>query len=83
MSSESDSPRIDEATTRRRFLTSIGAAAVGLGASTVFASSAMGAAGRASSFALRPPTFPDIPGRNINEQTLNFALTLEILEADL
>jgi hypothetical protein len=43
----------------------------------------MGAAGRASSFALRPPTFPDIPGRNINEQTLNFALTLEILEADL
>jgi len=27
--------------------------------------------------------FPGIPGRNINEVVLNFALTLEILEADL
>ncbi|MES2463218.1 MAG: ferritin-like domain-containing protein [Armatimonadota bacterium] len=77
---------------RRAFLTRMSAA--GLGAAAV---ALLAGCGGGSSTAITPgaptptpgtgffdPTnFPGIPGRNADEVVLNFALTLEILEADL
>jgi hypothetical protein len=72
---------------RRKFLKRMGAAGLGVAAVTLLdgggtglglvrrASAAHAVAGSAS--------FPGIPGKNIEEIVLNFALTLEILEADL
>jgi hypothetical protein len=71
---------------RRTFLKTMTAAGLGVAAMSLLSKpgggmvkSAMGAAvdKTGSTF------FPGIPGRNINEIIVNFALTLEILEADL
>ena len=83
--SEFDLLRRDGAS-RRLFLKRMTAAGLGAAAMAMFspafqsgilAQEAEPAASRASK------VFGSIPGRNINEQALNFALTLEILEADL
>ena len=70
---------------RRGFLAAMTAAGLGVAATQLLDPKAAKAAsidapiGNAKS----PATFPGIPGANINIQVLNFALTLEILEADL
>lgn len=69
---------------RRAFLTRMGTA--GLGAAAVALLAGCGSGSRSVSVASGlpdPANFPGIPGRNENEAVLNYALTLEILEADL
>jgi hypothetical protein len=66
---------------RRAFLARMGAAGLGAAAAALLASppgmrlAAQNGGGN--------PAFPGIPGRDVNEVVLNFALTLENLEADL
>jgi hypothetical protein len=76
---------------RRAFLTRMSAAGLGAAAAALLA----GCGGGRSSVVtpggptptpgafFDPTNFPGIPGRNADEVVLNFALTLEILEADL
>jgi hypothetical protein len=71
---------------RRKFMTAMSAAGLGLAAARLFSPSA--ARAQVVSPATTQPSFssssfPGIPGNDINEVVLNFALTLEILEADL
>ena len=81
---------------RRAFLQRMGAAGLGVAAASLIAgcgggnnnggpnpspSPTNGGGGGGTVF--DPANFPGIIGRNINETVLNFALTLEILEADL
>ncbi len=75
---------------RRSFLAAMTAAGVGLAASNLLAGDGLTPTPAPGSgpTATGVPTdgnaqFSGIPGRNINEKVLNFALTLEILEADL
>ena len=80
---------------RRQFLAAVGAAGVGLTAAQLLvrsASTAMAADGFEASraggatevkFSQVREDFPGIPGRSTNEVVLNYALTLEFLEADL
>lgn len=74
---------------RRNFVAAVTAAGVGLAATRLLAN---GLTTPAPVTPIDGPTgvptdaatqFAGIPGRNVNEQILNFALTLEILEADL
>ncbi len=78
------------APSRRRFMQAMTAAGIGAAASRLLDQSASAFAADVESTAGNQATadaatnhFPGIPGRNVNEQALNFALTLEILEADL
>jgi Ferritin-like domain len=70
---------------RRKFMTAAALVGASLAASQYFAGST--ALGQTTQFTGGPTDgatqFADIPGRNQNEKVLNFALTLEILEADL
>lgn len=80
---------------RRVFLARMSAAGLGAAAATLLANHPVSAqtdapattgeasADPATATGFDPVNFPNIPGRNINEVVLNFALTLEILEADL
>lgn len=78
----------DSRPARRAFIARMAAAGLGVAATQLFA-----APGKVSSRSgpitvpdlhrITPSNFTGIPGRNINEQVLNFALTLEELEADL
>jgi hypothetical protein len=80
---------------RRAFLARMSAAGLGGVAMTLLAGCGSGAGSRPNPNPNPSPTptpggsffdpvnFPNIPGRNINEVVLNYALTLEILEADL
>jgi hypothetical protein len=76
---------------RRGFLAAMTAAGLGAVALQLFdpqtarAASAPAIPGAAEEHtdALKPASFPGIPGANINIQVLNYALTLEILESDL
>ncbi|MBC8109009.1 MAG: ferritin-like domain-containing protein [Anaerolineae bacterium] len=71
---------------RRAFLATMAAAGLGMAASRLFAIPGNGSkppVTEADTRVARPSDFTGIPGRNINEQVLNFALTLEILEADI
>ena len=83
----------DAISERRRFLAAAGAAGISLAAVPWLVESAH--AGEEGNFPERDPAagpvsfaqirrdFPGIPGGSANEVVLNFALTLEILEADL
>ena len=76
---------------RRRFLAAMTAAGLGAAAYQLLDPKAASAAASptfvpddsATPEAAKPASFPGIPGANINIQVLNFALTLELLEADL
>ncbi len=86
-----------DAPTRRRFMKLMGAAGIGAAAMRLVETPEAYAADVASRYAggasadaaatvspdAKTNHFPGIPGRNVNEQALNFALTLELLEADL
>lgn len=84
---------IEESSTkssRRGFLTTLAIAGAGIVALPAFAgngltppSSTPPANGQAGVPTDGNTQFAAVPGRNINEKILNFALTLEILEADL
>ncbi len=79
-----------DAVSRRTFLTRMAAAGLGTAAAALIAgcggSSSSGGgttpAGGLNSFA-DPKNFPGIPGQNENVVVLNYALTLETLEADI
>ena len=72
---------------RRRFLTRMGAAGLGVAALTLLDGAGAGTGLVRRSYGAKAPagsaSFPGIPGKTIREIVLNFALTLEILEADL
>lgn len=77
---------------RRRFMAAVGSAGIGLTAAQLLVQTATARAedgferraGTADvSFAQIRRDFPGIPGGSTNEVVLNFALTLELLEADL
>lgn len=71
---------------RRAFLTRMSAAGLGAAAVALLAGCGSGrnvAEPGTVPGILDPNNFPGIPGRNINEVVLNYALALEILEADL
>lgn len=79
---------------RRRFLRAAGAAGVGITAAQLLVQTASKAVaqdnfeaakagGSEVKFAQVRDDFPGIPGRSTNEVVLNYALTLEFLEADL
>lgn len=73
-------------TSRRSFLSVMGAAGVGLAATNLLAGNFTTFARAGSSnlkYSQAKADFPGIPGGTINEIVLNYALTLEILEADL
>ncbi|HEX8833686.1 MAG TPA: ferritin-like domain-containing protein [Abditibacteriaceae bacterium] len=88
---------IDETTgvilNRRAFFTRMSAAGLGLAAASMLGGATLTGCGGGSSGSpglggnppgvLDPTNFPGITGRNINEVVLNYALALEILEADL
>ena len=77
------------ATSRRGFLTAMTAAGLGLAATKLLADAPGGVFAQAKAgdpdinFKDVQAAMPGIPGGTINELVLNFALTLEILEADL
>jgi hypothetical protein len=76
----------ENAPSRRVFLERMAAAGLGAAALTLFSSSPAQATGRDLLDIVTVPdneNMPGIPGRHKNEQVLNFALTLETLEADL
>lgn len=66
---------------RRAFLARMSAAGLGVGAMALLA----GCSGddNNNNGNINDANFPGVPGRSINEVVLNFALTLEIAEADL
>lgn len=71
---------------RRDFLTRMAAAGLGAAALSLFQARPAQATGRQLLDIVTTPdneNFPGIPGRNKNERVLNYALTLETLEADL
>ncbi len=75
---------------RRAFFTRMTAAGLGIAAASLLASTNIACGGggdddddSAGFLQSTRSTFPGILGRNINEVVLNYALTLEILEADL
>lgn len=75
---------------RRAFLRRMSAAGLGVAAASLFAGCSSGGTYPAPSGPFDPSqpdfdatNFPGIPGRSINEVVLNYALTLETLEADL
>lgn len=68
---------------RRTFLSRMSAAGLGSAAMTLLSGCGSGGGnGNGAAVAARA-NFPGIPGRSIDEVVLNYALTLEILEADL
>lgn len=74
-----------DSVSRRAFLTRMGAAGLGGAAMALLAGCGTGGGtgpAPAGTF-VDPVNFPGIPGRSLDEVVLNFALTLEILEADL
>ena len=78
-------PSRDESS-RRAFLTRMAAAGLGTAAISLFAARPAQATGKDLLDIVTTPdneNFPGIPGRTKNERVLNFALTLETLEADL
>lgn len=71
---------------RRAFLQRMAAAGLGIAAAGLFAAAPAEASGSPLLNIVNVPdnaNFPGIPGRKINERVLNYALTLEILEADI
>jgi len=71
---------------RRSFLTRMAVAGLGAAALTLFEARPAQATGKQLLDLVTTPDnehFPGIPGRTMNERVLNYALTLEILEADL
>ena len=82
-----------DGTSRRKFLTAAGAVGVGLSAGGLFTRTARAEPGNLParvnpsdgnvSYAQARREFPGIPGESVDEIVLNYALTLEILEADL
>jgi hypothetical protein len=74
-----------DSVSRRAFLTRMSAAGLGGAAMALLAGCGTGGGSKPlSSGSLFDPTnFPGIPGRSADEVVLNYALTLEILEADL
>ena len=85
-----DSPDfLKDAVSRRTFLARMTAAGLGTAAAALIAGCGGGGSNNnpavgtgTSTFAL-PSDFPGIPGQNANVVVLNYALTLETLEADL
>ncbi len=80
-----DELKSDEAS-RRTFLGRMAAAGLGAAALGLFTATPARATGRQLLDIVTTPdneNFPGIPGRTKNEKVLNFALTLETLEADL
>lgn len=74
------------AVTRRHFMARMTAAGLGAAALTFLNSSSANASGSTLLDIVNVPdnsSFPGIPGRNLNERVLNYALALEILEADI
>jgi len=72
--------------TRRAFLGRMAAVGLGAAALSLFEARPAQATGKQLLDIVTTPDnehFPGIPGRSKNERVLNFALTLEILEADL
>jgi hypothetical protein len=70
---------------RRAFLTRMGAAGLGVAAISLLQGCGGGSSGNGNNSGLNnlPATLLSLPGRNADQKVLNFALTLEILEADL
>lgn len=69
---------------RRAFLTRMSAAGLGVAAASLLAGCGGGSdIGKTNGPILDPTNFPGIPGRSADEVVLNYALTLENLEADL
>ncbi len=70
---------------RRRFLKRMSAAGLGIAAVGLLdgAGPGLGLTRRASASIAGSAAFPGIPGKSITEIVLNYALTLEFLEADL
>ena len=74
---------------RRAFLARMGAAGLGLAAISLLEGCGGGSNGGANNggggggTSNLPAALRNLPGRNANEKVLNFALTLELLEADL
>lgn len=70
---------------RRAFLTRMSAAGLGIAAASLLASPAFATGQPVLEIVNMPDNghMPGIPGRTKNEQVLNYALSLEILEADL
>ena len=73
---------------RRAFLTRMSAAGLGTAAVSLLSGTMMAGCGGGSNHVpgtggFDSKNFPGIPGRNEDEVVLNYALTLEILEADL
>lgn len=73
---------LNSSASRRGFLARM--AAAGLGAAVLpYLTGCGGGNDDTTGTGVDPVNFPDVPGRSIDEVVLNFALTLEILEADL
>ena len=75
---------VNNPVSRRTFLTRM--AAAGLGAAAMGLMPEAHASGRPVLTLVNVPdnsNFPGIPGKNLRNKTLNYALTLEILEADI
>lgn len=70
---------------RRAFLERMTAVGLGVAATALFAAPAQASGSSVLDAVIVPDNtnFVGIPGRNINERVLNYALTLEILEADI
>lgn len=68
---------------RRAFITRMGAAGLGAAAISLLAGCGGGSSSTATSGFGDPVNFPGFSGRSIDDLVLNYALTLEILEADL
>lgn len=73
------------AQSRRKFLVRMGSAGLGAAAFSLLEWPGGALPANAATVVPGPPpaAFPGIPGENINIKVLNFALTLEFLEADL
>lgn len=72
---------LNDPVSRRAFMTRMTAAGLGTAAAMLLAGCGGGDNNTGGGTSSR--SFPNIPGRTITEIVLNFALTLEILEADL
>ncbi len=68
---------------RRVFLKRMSAAGLGTAALALFAGCGGSDNNNNNNVTIPSPYFPNIPGRSVNEAVLNYALTLETLEADL